>query len=81
MALKKRRKSKKKRERERKPCPIQRAQSNRKDKESASVGTGMTDLGGIGKTDGEQVYYIWRAIFTASTKGTQKVLSLTIPDQ
>lgn len=73
---------KKKRERE---SPVQSKELNQiksqGQRESASVGTGMTDLGGIGKTDGEQVYYIWRAIFTASTKGTQKVLSLTIPDQ
>ena len=41
-----------------------------------SIGKGMTDLGGIGK-DQQQVYYIWRAIFTASTKRTQKVLYLT----
>lgn len=50
-------------------------------RESVSVGTGMTDLGGIGKTNSKQVYYIWRAIFTASTKRTQKVLYLTIWDQ
>lgn len=49
-------------------------------RESVSVGTGMTDLGGIGKTNSKQVYYIWRAIFTASTKRTQKVLYLTIYD-
>lgn len=47
-------------------------------RESVSIGTGMTDLGGIGKTNSKQVYYIWRAIFTASTKRTQKVLYLTI---
>lgn len=47
-------------------------------RESVSVGTGITDLGGIGKTNSKQVYYIWRAIFTASTKRTQKVLYLTI---
>lgn len=50
-------------------------------RESVSIGTGMTDLGGIGKTNSKQVYYIWRAIFTASTKRTQKVLYLTIWDQ
>lgn len=47
-------------------------------RESVSVGTGMTDLGGIGEANSKQVYYIWRAIFTASTKRTQKVLYLTI---
>lgn len=47
-------------------------------RESVSIGTGITDLGGIGKTNSKQVYYIWRAIFTASTKRTQKVLYLTI---
>lgn len=51
---------------------------SRGQRESVSVGTGMTDLGGIGKTNSKQVYYIWRAIFTASTKRTQKVLYLTI---
>lgn len=45
-------------------------------RESVSIGTGITDLGGIGKTNSKQVYYIWRAIFTASTKRTQKVLHL-----
>lgn len=58
---------------------IQRVRSNHKDKDkSVSVGTGMADLGGIGKTNSKQEYYIWRAVFTASTKRTQKVLSGTI---
>lgn len=52
---------------------------SRGQRESASVGTGMTDLGGIGRTDGEQAYYIWRAIFTASTKGDTKSVSSHSP--
>lgn len=59
--------------------PIQQAQiKSQGQRESVSVGTGITDLGGIGKTNGKQMYYIWRAIFTASTKKTQEVLYLTI---
>lgn len=49
-------------------------------RESVSIGTGITYLGGIGKTNSKQVYYIWRAIFTAFTKRTQKVLYLTTLD-
>jgi len=57
---------------------IQQAQSQSQgQRESVSIGTGITNLGGIGKTNSKQVYYIWRAIFTASTKRTQKVLYLT----
>ena len=37
-----------------------------------NVGTGMTDLWGIGKANSKQEHYIWCAIFTASTKRTQK---------
>ena len=58
--------------------PIQSSKLNQGQRESVSTGTGITDLGGIGKTNSKQVYYIWRAIFTASIKRTQKVLYLSI---
>lgn len=61
-------------------CNLRNSITSQGQRESVSVGTGITDLGGIGKTSSKQVYYIWRAIFTASTKRTQKVLYLTIWD-
>lgn len=55
-----------------KPSNPQSSVESQGQRESVSFGTGTTDLGGIGKTISKQVYYIWRAIFTASTKRTQK---------